>query len=70
MLGADQVNGQNQVAWKKGSSTYWVTEHDENWNASSGAYYTLGTTGFQNLEVAFAQDLNSDNIIGFNASIP
>ena len=62
MLGADTNNGQNQVAWTNGSST-WVSKHDANWKSVSGSYFTEGSDSYKQLETAFGQDLNKDNII-------
>ena len=62
MLGAETNEGINQVAWSNGSGV-WVSNHDANWNATSGTYFAQNSDAFKALETGFQQDLNKDGII-------
>ena len=65
IIGAETINGTNNVAWKHSSGNIVIWDTDSSWNYDGGAFYgsALSSEALQ-WETAFGQDFNSDSIIG------
>ncbi|MFN5515638.1 MAG: hypothetical protein ACK5CA_13100 [Cyanobacteriota bacterium] len=64
-LGAETLNGVNQVIWENSSTEevgLWST--DENWNWLLSEIWNINTPQTLEQETAFQQDLNGDDLIG------
>merc|ERR1711939_88706 len=63
LLGAETVNGSNQVIWGHANGSFYQWSLDSNWKCNSDGHYITGTALSQ-AEANFGQDFNADGITG------
>lgn len=69
-IGAETVDGVNQVAWKNSNDRFIIWTMDADWNYESSRGFSNGSLNQVATEIDFNQDLNDDGVIGMRLSIP